>query len=77
MSSSFLFIIILYNRYLHLNISQSVLKLIQFRDDNADIGFGSGTLAIQQSIERTNANIKWVDENKKAILEWFESQSKP
>ncbi|XP_051740471.1 alanyl (membrane) aminopeptidase b, tandem duplicate 1 [Ctenopharyngodon idella] len=52
-------------------------QLIQFRDDNADIGFGSGTLAIQQSIERTNANIKWVDENKKAILEWFESQSKP
>lgn len=76
MSSSSLFIIILYNRYLHLNVSQSVLKLIQFRDDNADIGFGSGTLAIQQSIERTTANIKWVDENKDAVLEWFRSQSK-
>ncbi|MCX7564616.1 ERAP1-like C-terminal domain-containing protein, partial [Xanthomonadaceae bacterium XH05] len=51
-------------------------QLIQFRDDNADIGFGSGTLAIQQSIERTTANIKWVDENKNAVLEWFKSQSK-
>ncbi|XP_026110203.1 aminopeptidase N-like [Carassius auratus] len=46
-------------------------QLIQFRDDYAHIGFGSGTLAIQQSIERTTANIKWVEKNQQAVLEWF------
>uniref|UniRef100_A0A8C1Q937 Aminopeptidase n=1 Tax=Cyprinus carpio TaxID=7962 RepID=A0A8C1Q937_CYPCA len=46
-------------------------QLIQFRDDNAHIGFGSGTLAIQQSIERTTANIKWVKKNQETVLEWF------
>ncbi|XP_043083976.1 aminopeptidase N-like [Puntigrus tetrazona] len=46
-------------------------QLEQFRDDNAHIGFGSGTLAIQQSIERTTANIKWVKKNQQAVLDWF------
>uniref|UniRef100_A0A8C1Q8Z1 Aminopeptidase n=1 Tax=Cyprinus carpio TaxID=7962 RepID=A0A8C1Q8Z1_CYPCA len=46
-------------------------QLIQFRDDYAHIGFGTGTLAIQQSIERTTANIKWVEKNQEAVLEWF------
>uniref|UniRef100_A0A9J8BVK3 Aminopeptidase n=1 Tax=Cyprinus carpio carpio TaxID=630221 RepID=A0A9J8BVK3_CYPCA len=46
-------------------------QLIQFRDDNAHIGFGSGNLAIQQSIERTTANIKWVKNNQETVLEWF------
>ncbi|XP_073724650.1 alanyl (membrane) aminopeptidase b, tandem duplicate 1 [Misgurnus anguillicaudatus] len=46
-------------------------QLQQFKDDNADIGFGSGTLAIEQSIERTAANIKWVKQNKDAVLDWF------
>ncbi|XP_056106759.1 alanyl (membrane) aminopeptidase b, tandem duplicate 1 [Rhinichthys klamathensis goyatoka] len=50
-------------------------QLIQFRDDNANIGFGSGTLAIQQSIERTNANIKWVEQNKDAVLAWLKNPS--
>uniref|UniRef100_A0A671SNZ9 Aminopeptidase n=1 Tax=Sinocyclocheilus anshuiensis TaxID=1608454 RepID=A0A671SNZ9_9TELE len=50
-------------------------QLIQFRDDYAHIGFGSGTLAIQQSIERTTANIKWVEKNQKAVLEWFKNPS--
>ncbi|CAM4734208.1 unnamed protein product [Leuciscus chuanchicus] len=50
-------------------------QLEQFRDDNADIGFGSGTLAIQQSIERTSANIKWVEQNKDAVSEWFKNPS--
>ncbi|XP_059402452.1 aminopeptidase N-like [Carassius carassius] len=50
-------------------------QLIQFKDDNAQIGFGSGTLAIQQSIERTNANIKWVEKNQKAVLDWFRNNS--
>ncbi|TRY87998.1 hypothetical protein DNTS_007025 [Danionella cerebrum] len=48
-------------------------QLMQFRDDFAHIGFGSGTLAIQQSIERTQANINWVDQNKEQIAEWFKN----
>ncbi|XP_051975687.1 aminopeptidase Ey-like [Xyrauchen texanus] len=51
-------------------------QLIQFRDDNADVGFGSGSLAIEQSIERTRANIKWVKENKESVLNWFSDESK-
>uniref|UniRef100_A0A8C1J9J6 Aminopeptidase n=1 Tax=Cyprinus carpio TaxID=7962 RepID=A0A8C1J9J6_CYPCA len=43
-------------------------QLIQFKDDNAHIGFGSGSLAIQQSIERTNANIKWIEKNQKSFV---------
>lgn len=50
-------------------------QLIQFKDDNAHIGFGSGSLAIQQSIERTNANIKWIEKNQKAVLDWFKNPS--
>lgn len=39
--------------------------------DNAEVGFGSGTLALEQSIERTMANIKWIAENKENVLNWF------
>ncbi|XP_051978901.1 aminopeptidase N-like isoform X2 [Xyrauchen texanus] len=51
-------------------------ELEQFRDDNAEVGFGSATLAIEQSIERTRANIKWVKDNQKSVLEWFSEESK-
>uniref|UniRef100_A0A4W5MKR3 Aminopeptidase n=1 Tax=Hucho hucho TaxID=62062 RepID=A0A4W5MKR3_9TELE len=46
-------------------------QLKQFQADNSEVGFGSGTLAVSQSIERTTANIKWVAENKKSVQEWF------
>ncbi|NP_001082794.1 alanyl (membrane) aminopeptidase b, tandem duplicate 1 [Danio rerio] len=52
-------------------------QLMQFKEDNEHIGFGSGSLAIQQSIERTKANIKWVEQNKADVLQWFKDQSKP
>ncbi|XP_007567583.1 aminopeptidase N-like [Poecilia formosa] len=48
-------------------------QLKQFKEDNADVGFGSGTLAVDQSIERTQANMKWVAENKESVLEWFKN----
>ncbi|KAI7812168.1 alanyl (membrane) aminopeptidase b, tandem duplicate 1 [Triplophysa rosa] len=51
-------------------------QLKQFRDDNSAIGFGSGTLAIEQSIERTTANIKWVAQNKEVVLKWFTDAAK-
>uniref|UniRef100_A0A3P9Q6B5 Aminopeptidase n=1 Tax=Poecilia reticulata TaxID=8081 RepID=A0A3P9Q6B5_POERE len=48
-------------------------QLKQFKEDYADVGFGSGTLAVDQSIERTQANMKWIAENKESILEWFKN----
>uniref|UniRef100_A0A8P4K941 Aminopeptidase n=1 Tax=Dicentrarchus labrax TaxID=13489 RepID=A0A8P4K941_DICLA len=52
-------------------------QLKQFKEDNAEVGFGSGTLAVDQSIERTIANIKWIAENKQNVLDWFKAEEKP
>lgn len=51
-------------------------QLLQFRKDNAEVGFGSGTLALNQSIERTEANMKWISENKPNVLKWLEEETK-
>ncbi|NXO68717.1 AMPN Aminopeptidase, partial [Phainopepla nitens] len=51
-------------------------QLEQFKEDNQDIGFGSGTRALEQALERTRANINWVKENQAAVLQWFEEESK-
>lgn len=48
-------------------------QLEQFQADNAHVGFGSATRALQQALEKTKANIKWVAENKVPVLQWFES----
>uniref|UniRef100_U3FZS8 Aminopeptidase n=4 Tax=Micrurus TaxID=8634 RepID=U3FZS8_MICFL len=47
-------------------------QLEQFKADNADVGFGSATRALEQALERTKANIKWVAENKPLVLRWFQ-----
>nr|XP_020506937.1 aminopeptidase N-like [Labrus bergylta] len=52
-------------------------QLKQFKEDNAETGFGSGTLAVDQSIERTIANMKWIAENKQGVLKWFQDEVKP
>ncbi|XP_028286017.1 aminopeptidase N-like [Parambassis ranga] len=51
-------------------------QLRQFKADNAEVGFGSGTLAVDQSIERTVANIKWIAENRDNVLNWFKDANK-
>ncbi|KAK5868074.1 hypothetical protein PBY51_012519 [Eleginops maclovinus] len=51
-------------------------QLKQFKADNSEVGFGSGTLALDQSIERTISNIKWITENKQNVLSWFETEAK-
>ncbi|XP_047452850.1 aminopeptidase N-like [Mugil cephalus] len=51
-------------------------QLKQFKTDNSDVGFGSGTLAVDQSIERTMGNIKWIGENKQNVLTWFNDEAK-
>lgn len=38
-------------------------------------GFGSATRALEQALEKTKGNIKWVKENKAAVLEWFRKNS--
>ncbi|XP_051837055.1 aminopeptidase N [Antechinus flavipes] len=50
-------------------------QLEQFKESNMDIGFGSGTRALEQALEKTKANIKWVNENKATVLEWFKNNS--
>ncbi|XP_063053492.1 aminopeptidase N [Engraulis encrasicolus] len=46
-------------------------ELVEFQERYADIGFGSGTPALMQAFERTQANIKWVAENQGEIEEWL------
>ncbi|NXE95772.1 AMPN Aminopeptidase, partial [Menura novaehollandiae] len=50
-------------------------QLEQFKKDNQDIGFGSGTRALEQALERTRANINWVKENRATVLNWFEGET--
>ncbi|XP_040825059.1 aminopeptidase N-like isoform X2 [Ochotona curzoniae] len=50
-------------------------QLEQFRLNNLDTGFGSGTRALEQALEQTRANIKWVSENRDAVLTWFTENS--
>ncbi|XP_036026619.1 aminopeptidase N [Onychomys torridus] len=50
-------------------------QLKQFKAENQQTGFGSGTRALEQALEKTEANIKWVKENKEAVLKWFTQNS--
>uniref|UniRef100_A0A671SQL1 Aminopeptidase n=1 Tax=Sinocyclocheilus anshuiensis TaxID=1608454 RepID=A0A671SQL1_9TELE len=50
-------------------------KLLQFKSDNSETGFGSGTAALEQAIEKTKANIKWVAENQREVTEWLVAES--
>ncbi|NXY79389.1 AMPN Aminopeptidase, partial [Glareola pratincola] len=50
-------------------------QLQQFKEDNQDIGFGSGTRALEQALERTRANINWVKENQPTVLAWFQAET--
>lgn len=46
-------------------------QLEQFKRNNMDTGFGSATRALEQALEKTKANIKWVKENKELVHKWF------
>ncbi|XP_075431253.1 aminopeptidase N isoform X2 [Ascaphus truei] len=52
-------------------------QLEQFKLDNQETGFGTATRALEQAIERTKTNIRWVTENKESVRLWFESEIKP
>ncbi|XP_006867240.1 PREDICTED: aminopeptidase N [Chrysochloris asiatica] len=51
-------------------------QLEEFKKDNMDVGFGSGTRALEQALEKTKANIKWVKQNKDLVLKWFTDNGK-
>ncbi|XP_034534537.1 aminopeptidase N-like [Notolabrus celidotus] len=50
-------------------------ELKKFKEDNLHVGFGSATLAVEQAIEKTAVNIKWVKENKAHVLKWLTEES--
>uniref|UniRef100_A0A8D3DNF3 Aminopeptidase n=1 Tax=Scophthalmus maximus TaxID=52904 RepID=A0A8D3DNF3_SCOMX len=50
-------------------------ELKKFKEDNLRVGFGSATLVLEQAIEKTTANIKWVTENKAHVLQWLTDES--
>ncbi|XP_062439841.1 aminopeptidase N [Rhea pennata] len=50
-------------------------QLEQFKVDNQDTGFGSGTRALEQALEKTRANINWVKANKQTVLAWFQGET--
>ncbi|KAM3609680.1 uncharacterized protein V6R79_018407 [Siganus canaliculatus] len=50
-------------------------QLEQFVENHKDRGFGSATLAVEQALEKTRANIKWLQLNKQEIFNWFSSQN--
>ncbi|XP_053571986.1 aminopeptidase N [Bombina bombina] len=52
-------------------------QLEQFKIDNQNVGFGTATRALEQAIERTKANIKWVNENKEPVQQWFKDAVTP
>ncbi|KAG8012294.1 Aminopeptidase N [Nibea albiflora] len=51
-------------------------QLERFVDEHKTAGFGTATLAVEQALEKTKANINWLQENKQEILDWFNSQAK-
>uniref|UniRef100_A0A3Q3EQ01 Aminopeptidase n=1 Tax=Labrus bergylta TaxID=56723 RepID=A0A3Q3EQ01_9LABR len=48
-------------------------QLLQFKEDNAG-HFGSASASLEQALERTKANINWVEMNKKQVLDWFTTE---
>ncbi|KAE8618156.1 hypothetical protein XENTR_v10009290 [Xenopus tropicalis] len=52
-------------------------QLLQFKADNQNPGFGTASQALEQAIEKTKANINWVNQNKAAVKKWFEDAVVP
>lgn len=53
------------------SLSSSFWQLEQFKENNAGTGFGSATRALEQALEKTKANIKWVKDNRDVVHQWF------
>ncbi|XP_063046293.1 aminopeptidase N-like [Engraulis encrasicolus] len=46
-------------------------QLLAFKAEHAETGFGSATIALDQAIEKTKANINWVKQNQDKINDWL------
>ncbi|KAF7645195.1 hypothetical protein LDENG_00208540, partial [Lucifuga dentata] len=49
-------------------------QLLQFKKDHLG-GFGSATASLEQALERTKANMKWVAMNRDQVLAWFTTEA--
>lgn len=45
------------------------------REQGGAEAFGSAVLAVQQAVERTTINIRWLDDNKQELHNWFSNQT--
>ncbi|KAM9764878.1 aminopeptidase Ey-like [Menidia menidia] len=49
-------------------------QLLQFKEDNAE-QLGSAAWSLDQALERTKANMNWVDMNMQQVFDWFISET--
>ncbi|XP_047678558.1 alanyl (membrane) aminopeptidase-like b [Tachysurus fulvidraco] len=57
------------------NTEFELQQLKQFKSEHDGDSLGPTSQALDQAIERTEANIKWVKENKQTVLNWFREQT--
>nr|XP_006629061.1 PREDICTED: aminopeptidase N-like [Lepisosteus oculatus] len=50
-------------------------ELENFKRQHEETGFGSAARALEQALERTKANIRWVKQTKASVLAWFRRES--
>ncbi|XP_059190936.1 aminopeptidase N-like [Centropristis striata] len=60
-----------------LSTSDELEELEEFVERHGAAGFGTATLAVQQALEMTRANINWLEQNKQEISDWFKSHTGP
>ncbi|CAH2274222.1 aminopeptidase N [Pelobates cultripes] len=74
--STFSFRNILHQVTLRFSTDFDLQQLEQFKFDNQESGFGTAAQSLEQAIEKTKANIRWVNENKEMVLNWFKDAIK-
>lgn len=52
------------------------LQLLNFKEDNAG-QLASASNALEQALERTQANMNWVALNREQVLEWLKNEMPP
>ncbi|XP_034083036.1 aminopeptidase Ey [Gymnodraco acuticeps] len=50
-------------------------QLLHFIEVHGEDSFGPASLAVAQALERTRANIKWVQQNQQEVLDWFRTHT--
>ncbi|KAG7275826.1 hypothetical protein CRUP_016766 [Coryphaenoides rupestris] len=51
-------------------------ELKSFKEQNLQAGFGSATLALEQAIEKTQANIRWLADTRGQVLAWLSGEAR-